>query len=68
VASYYKKLTKYLQEHGCGFVREGNGSHEIWYSPITNKNFPIPSGSHCKNRITVQAILKQAGLSKPDWL
>ena len=68
MASYYKKLIKYLESQGCRFDREGNGSHEIWHSPITKRKFPIPSGSHCKNKITVTQICKQAGVDKPDWL
>nr|VFJ49756.1 MAG: hypothetical protein BECKFW1821A_GA0114235_102423 [Candidatus Kentron sp. FW] len=27
-----------LRAHGCEFVRQGKGSHEIWYSPISNKH------------------------------
>lgn len=68
MASYYKGLIEHLKAIGCTFVRQGNGSHEIWYSPITNKNFPIPSGNHCQNRLTVIGICKQAGAKKPDWL
>ena len=26
---------------GCRFDHEG-GDHEIWYSPITDQNFPVP--------------------------
>ncbi|MCB9991226.1 MAG: type II toxin-antitoxin system HicA family toxin [Rhodospirillales bacterium] len=68
MASYYRKLIKYLRDHNCAFVREGNGSHEIWYSPHTNINFTVPSGGHCNNRMTVRGICKQAGLPVPDWL
>jgi hypothetical protein len=29
--------------HGCTFVREGKGSHEIWQSPISMKRFSVPA-------------------------
>jgi hypothetical protein len=47
---------------GCIFVRQGKGSHEIWYSPITRRNFPVPVG--IPSRHTANAILRQAGLPK----
>lgn len=43
-------------------VRQGKGSHEIWYSPITRRNFPVPVG--IVSRHTANAILRQAGLPK----
>ena len=58
----YRDLTKLLKAGGCTYVRAGKGSHEIWYSPMTNKNIPVPSS--IVNRHTANAILKQAGLPK----
>ena len=55
-------MKKLLKKNGCYFVKELNG-HEDWYSPITNKHFPIPRhnaqelGSGIEN-----AIKKQAGI------
>lgn len=43
-------------------VRQGKGSHEIWHSPITNRNFAVPVG--IPSRHTANAILRQAGLAK----
>ena len=43
-------------------VRQGKGSHEIWHSPITRRNFPVPVG--IDSRHTANAILRQAGLPK----
>ena len=43
-------------------VRQGKGSHEIWHSPITGQNFPVPIG--IPSRHTANAILRQAGLPK----
>ncbi|MDE2329263.1 MAG: type II toxin-antitoxin system HicA family toxin [Bradyrhizobium sp.] len=47
---------------GCTLVRQGKGSHEIWYSPLTDRNFPVPVG--IPSRHTANAILRQAGLPK----
>ena len=47
---------------GCVFVRQGRGSHEIWHSPLTNRNFAVPI--HIPSRHTANAILRQAGLPK----
>lgn len=47
---------------GCRMVRQGKGSHEIWFSPLTNGHFPVPIG--IPSRHTANAILRQAGLPK----
>ena len=39
---FYDALKKLLLAHGCEFVRQGKGSHEIWQSPITQKRFSVP--------------------------
>ncbi len=56
----YAPLRRILQEHGCRFVRQGKGSHEIWESPITGKRFSVPVT--IKARPTANAILRQAGI------
>ncbi|GIK78976.1 MAG: addiction module toxin, HicA family protein [Alphaproteobacteria bacterium] len=55
-------LREMLRAAGCTLVRQGKGSHEIWHSPITNRNFPVPVG--IASRHTANAILRQAGLPK----
>lgn len=57
-----RALRDKLRAAGCVLVRQGKGSHEIWYSPITNRNFPVPVG--IASRHTANAILRQAGLPK----
>jgi predicted RNA binding protein YcfA (HicA-like mRNA interferase family) len=57
-----RELRKLLTEAGCYLVRQGKGSHEIWFSPITKRNFPVPIG--IPSRHTANAILRQAGLPK----
>ena len=34
-AQFDRALRDLLQQAGCTVVRQGNGSHEIWYRPIT---------------------------------
>ena len=57
-----RALRDLLKGAGCYLVRQGKGSHEIWHSPITKKNFPVPIG--IPSRHTANAILRQAGLGK----
>jgi len=52
-----------LKNAGCYLLRQGKGSHQIWYSPITNNQFVVPDhgsseigkGLECK-------IRKEAGI------
>ncbi|MFY9968521.1 MAG: type II toxin-antitoxin system HicA family toxin [Roseiarcus sp.] len=57
-----RALRELLAAAGCVLVRQGRGSHEIWRSPITGRNFPVPVG--VASRHTANAILRQAGLPK----
>jgi predicted RNA binding protein YcfA (HicA-like mRNA interferase family) len=57
-----RALRDLLLEAGCTLVRQGKGSHEIWSSPITKRNFAVPVG--IPSRHTANAILRQAGLPK----
>lgn len=62
MASFYKDLIEMLKAGGCYFVREGRGDHEVWFSPITNRNFLVDHGT--RSRHTANESLKQAGLPK----
>lgn len=58
----YGELKRQLKKSGCWLLREG-GNHEIWFSPITNKQFPV--GRHNTEEIprgTLLSIKKSAGL------
>jgi len=55
-------LRDLLRAAGCTMMRQGKGSHEIWHSPMTQRNFAVPVG--IPNRHTANAILRQAGLPK----
>jgi hypothetical protein len=57
-----RALRELLRAAGCTLVRHGKGSHEIWHSPITLRNFPVPIGF--PSRHTANAIPRQAGLPK----
>jgi hypothetical protein len=41
MADYTPKLKQVLRANGCSFDRPGHGDHEIWYSPITGRRFPV---------------------------
>jgi predicted RNA binding protein YcfA (HicA-like mRNA interferase family) len=62
MANYTPEVKRILRENGCYFDREGKGDHEIWYSPKTNRKFPVDS--KILSRHTANAVLKQAGIPK----
>jgi predicted RNA binding protein YcfA (HicA-like mRNA interferase family) len=62
MADFDRDLIRALQEAGCYLVRSGKGSHQIWYSPATKRNFAVPIG--IKSRHTANGVLKDAGLPK----
>jgi hypothetical protein len=62
MVSYTPKLKEILGDHGCYFKRSGHGDHEIWYSPITQRHFPVDY--KILSRHTANAVLKQAGIAK----
>ncbi len=39
--TYYRAVTQILIAYGCYMDRQGKGSHEIWYSPITKRKFVV---------------------------
>ena len=60
MAEYEKKVRDMLRQNGCRFIRHGKGDHDIWYSPITNKNVTVDT--KIKSRHTANAIMKQSGI------
>jgi predicted RNA binding protein YcfA (HicA-like mRNA interferase family) len=60
MAEYEKKVRKILTENGCRFVRRGKGYHDIWYSPITDRNLTVDG--KIDKRHTTNGVLKQAGV------
>jgi hypothetical protein len=51
-----------LRAHGCHFNRLRKGDHEIGYSPVKQRRFPVDG--RILSRHTANAVLKQAGLAK----
>jgi hypothetical protein len=62
LSDFAPDLKRMLRENGCNFERPGKGDHEIWFSPISTRRFPVDS--KIKSRHTANAVLKQAGLPK----
>jgi ribosomal protein L16/L10AE len=62
MASLLRELKKVLHEAGCTRVRSGKGDHEIWFSPLNNKNFVVDGGLDYRH--LANEVLKQAGLPK----
>jgi hypothetical protein len=62
LARFYQELIELLLRAGCHKVRQGRGDHEIWFSPISQKNFTVDRGT--KSRHTANQTLKDAGLAK----
>lgn len=58
---FYREIVARLKEAGCEFRRHGKGSHEVWYSPITDRTFAVPK---TKRRAPANAVMKDAGLPK----
>jgi hypothetical protein len=61
-SDFAKDLKVMLTQAGCHFVRHGKGDHDIWFSPISNKHFPVDAS--IKSRHTANGVLKQAGMDK----
>jgi hypothetical protein len=39
--TYEKEVRKILAEYDCAFRRQGNGDHDIWFSPISQRYFTV---------------------------
>jgi hypothetical protein len=65
VASYTERVKDYLRKRGCHFDRQGKGDHEIWYSPLNNRKFPIDK--EIRSRHTANGIIKQAGIDEKPF-
>lgn len=62
MASYTRSVKQVLRKSGCYFLRQGREDHEIWFSPISGKSFPVDS--NIRSRHTANVVLVQAGLPK----
>lgn len=55
-------LIKELTAAGCELKRHNGGSHQIWWSPVTGKTFPVPHPKKDLPPGTVRSIKKLAGI------
>ena len=62
MADFYRQLAAILLAAGCHVARSGEGSHEIWLSPVDGRHVTVPRTT--KSRHTANEVLKQAGLPK----
>lgn len=55
---YYNLVITQLKQHGYSLLRQGKGSHEVWFngtrSQIVSKNMPA--------RHMANVVMKQAGI------
>jgi predicted RNA binding protein YcfA (HicA-like mRNA interferase family) len=61
-SNLYPELVRLLTRAGCTLKRQGKGSHEIWYSPISGRTFSVPRNTSKVH--TANSVLKDAGLPK----
>lgn len=57
-----KDLIKLLEANDCKLIRQGKGSHQIWFSPKTNKKFVVPHPKKALPIGTLNSIKKDAGI------
>ena len=55
------ELLKLLKKNNCSLVRHGK-CHDIWFSPITNKQFSVPRHKAEIKPGTLKSILEDAGI------
>ncbi len=64
----YKDIAKRLRKFGCYEVRQGKGSHRVWYNPETGQVTTIPDWGSKDLRVgTVRAIIRDLGISRKDF-
>jgi hypothetical protein len=68
MAEYEKKVRQLLLKHNCHFVRHGKGDHDIWYSPITGRNFPVDGEICIRHDFLPCATPKKSGSFDPPFV
>lgn len=64
----YREIVRRLKRFGFEFHRQAAGSHEIWFSPKTNRFTTLPNHTGDMPEGTLRAILRQAGVSPESFL
>ena len=61
-----RNLISLLEQNGY-FLKRANGSHHLYYNPLTGKTVVVPvHGNKDLAKGTFFAILKQAGIDRTD--
>ncbi len=61
-SGYYPQLRSILLANGCYFLRQAKGSHEYWFSPISQKQLSL--SVTVNSRTTANKLLKEAGINR----
>lgn len=56
---YYKLVIEQLKKHGFSYLRQGNGSHELWSNGKMTTTVPF----NCASRHTANGIMKTCSIS-----
>ena len=64
----YREIIHRLKRFGFEFYRHAAGSHEIWFNPLTNRYTTVPNHAGKIPEGTLQAILKQAGITTDEFI
>jgi hypothetical protein len=62
MADYAQNVRDILSKNGCNYVRHGKGDHDIWFSPITNRNVTVDG--KINKRSSANKTLAQAGVKE----
>jgi len=62
------EVIRKLRRAGFIFDQQAKGSHEIWWNPQTHVRTTVPHHPGDLPEGTLQAILRQAGLSVEEFL
>jgi len=62
------EIVQKLKLRGFEFDRQAAGSHEIWFTPSTNRYTTVPNHPGDMPEGMLRAILKQAGIDPDDFL
>lgn len=64
----YRKIISKLRKVGFSFDRQAKGSHEIWLHQKSRKRITIPNHPGEMPEGTLNAIVKQSGLTIEKFL
>lgn len=64
----YRDLARRLRELGCEQVRDGAGSHKIWWNPAQDRYTTIPDwGAKDIRTGTLRRIIRDLGIERGDF-